>query len=213
MYGCDKFCTYCRPYTRGKGTLQAHEDILKKKIEEVKADGYQEITLLGQKCQRLWQGIWALMMALASFLGRKVGQDWYPSHPFHNVPSLGFYGEDAGKSLLSMTILLPYIHLPLQSGNNDILKLINRRYTVEEVHGEIYHKLKELMPNCAFSTGTSLSASNETDEQFEDTLRMVDYFQFDKCLYLHFLLTRRTPAGEDGRTMFPMETRRNGYAF
>lgn len=199
MYGCDKFCTYCIvPYTRGKERSRLTEDILKE-IEEVKADGYQEITLLGQNVNAYGKDL-GIDDGFGKLL-EEVAKTGIPrirfttSHPWD-------FTEKMLEVIAQYDNIMPYIHLPLQSGNNDILKLMGRRYTVEE-YTEIYHKLKELMPNCAFSTDIIVGFPNETDEQFEDTLRMVDYFQFDNVYTFIFSSREGTPAArmEDNVSM------------
>ncbi len=90
---------------------------------------------------------------------------------------------------------MPFIHLPLQSGNNEILKLMGRRYTIEE-YTEIFMKLKRLIPNCAFSTDIIVGFPNETDEQFNDTLKAMDTFQFDNAYTFIFSAREGTPAAK-----------------
>ena len=174
------------------------EDILKE-IEEVKADGYQEITLLGQNVNAYGKDL-GIDDGFGKLL-EEVAKTGIPrirfttSHPWD-------FTEKMLEVIAQYDNIMPYIHLPLQSGNNDILKLMGRRYTVEE-YTEIYHKLKELMPNCAFSTDIIVGFPNETDEQFEDTLRMVDYFQFDNVYTFIFSSREGTPAArmEDNVSM------------
>jgi tRNA-2-methylthio-N6-dimethylallyladenosine synthase len=90
---------------------------------------------------------------------------------------------------------MPYLHLPVQSGNNEILRLMGRGYTVERFK-MIYDKLKEAIPNIAFSTDMIVGFPNETREQFEDTLKLVDYCKFDFAFIFIYSPRAGTPAAK-----------------
>ena len=129
MYGCNKFCTYCIvPYTRGKERSRLAKDIVKE-VESLVADGYQEITLLGQN---------------VNSYGKDLGNDYNFSNLLEDVAKTGIprirfttshpwdFSEDMIKIIAKYDNIMPAIHLPVQSGNNEVLKLMGRRYTREQ---------------------------------------------------------------------------------
>ena len=89
--------------------------------------------------------------------------------------------------------IMPYIHLPLQSGNDEILRKMNRRYSAKE-YKELYDKLKKAIPGCSFTTDIIVGFPNESDEAFKDTLDMVDYCQYDNAFTFIFSRRKGTPA-------------------
>ncbi len=89
--------------------------------------------------------------------------------------------------------IMPFMHLPVQSGNSDILKIMGRRYTIEE-YKELYDKLKAKVKNVSFSTDIIVGFPNETDAQFEDTLAIVDYCKFDNAFTFIYSPREGTPA-------------------
>ena len=125
MYGCNKFCTYCIvPYTRGKERSRELEEIIKE-VEELKNSGYKEITLLGQNVNSYGKDLnngtdfATLLEAVA-----KTGIDrirFTTSHPWD-------FNEDMIDIIAKYDNIMPSIHLPVQSGNDDVLQLMGRRY-------------------------------------------------------------------------------------
>ena len=192
MYGCDKFCTYCIvPYTRGKQRSRLMEDVLNE-IKQLKEDGYKEVTLLGQNVNaygldlEMDDGFATLLEEVA-----KVGIDrvrFATSHPRDfSLKMVEVMKENKN--------IMPFLHLPVQSGNNEILKLMGRGYTVERFK-MIYDKLKEAIPNIGFSTDMIVGFPNETREQFEDTLKLVDYCKFDFAFLFIYSPRVGTPAAK-----------------
>ena len=129
MYGCDKFCTYCIvPYTRGKQRSRRACEIIRE-VEKLVKDGYQEVTLLGQNVN----GYGKELQNEVSFAGllEMVAKTGIPrlrfvtSHPWD-------FPDEMITTIAKYPNIMPYIHLPLQSGSSRILKLIGRRYTKEE---------------------------------------------------------------------------------
>ncbi len=139
MYGCDKFCTYCIvPYTRGKQRSRRSENILKE-IEKLKYEGYKEVTLLGQNVNAYGKDI-EDELSFPELLARvsDTGIDrirFVTSHPWD-------FTDELIDVIASRKNIMPYIHLPLQSGSSRILKLMGRRYTKEE-YLELYEKIKK----------------------------------------------------------------------
>jgi len=190
MYGCDKFCTYCIvPYTRGKQRSRKKEDILKE-VKELQEAGYQEITLLGQNVNAYGKDCYddyTLANLLEEIAKTKIPRiRFITSHPWD-------FTDDMIQIIAKYENIMPYIHLPIQSGNNEILKKMGRRYTKEE-YLTLFYKLKEQIPNVAISTDIIVGFPGETDEQFEDTLKIVEECKYD--LAYTFIFSKRvgTPA-------------------
>ena len=190
MYGCDKFCTYCIvPYTRGKQRSRLPEDILKE-VEELKKDGYMEITLLGQNVNAYGKDL--VMNYTMTNLLEDVAKIGIPrvrfitSHPWD-------FTDDMIDIIAKYDNIMPYIHLPIQSGSSRILKLMGRRYTKEE-YIELFNKIKNKVPNAAISTDIIVGFPGETEEDFKDTLEVVDKLKYD--LAYTFIFSKRvgTPA-------------------
>jgi len=192
MYGCDKFCTYCIvPYTRGKERSRLIEDIVNE-VQELKADGYQEITLLGQNVNAYGKDL-NLGYDFATLI-EKVAETKIPrirfttSHPwdftFEMVDVIAKYPN-----------VMPAIHLPVQSGNSEILKLMGRRYTREQ-YLALFDYIKKQIPNCVITTDIIVGFPNETDQQFKDTLSLVDYCKFDGAYTFVYSPRVGTPAAK-----------------
>lgn len=205
MYGCDKFCTYCIvPYTRGKERSRHMEDILKE-IIQLKEEGYQEITLLGQnvnsygKDLHMQDGFATLLAASADTAIPRIR--FTTSHPWN-------FSAKMIDVIASYSNIMPFIHLPLQSGDNEILKRMGRRYTIQE-YMELFHKLQARIRNCAFSTDIIVGFPNESDAQFQQTLDIVEECQFDNAFTFIYSPRVGTPAAtfEDTVPMHEKEER------
>lgn len=190
IYGCDKFCTYCIvPYTRGKERSRKLEEIIKE-VEKLKEDGYQEVTLLGQNVNAYGHDL--KDNVLFSDLLETVAKTGIPrirfvtSHPWNftdkMIEVIGKYDN-----------IMPYIHLPIQSGSSRILKLMGRRYTKEQ-YLELFHKMKEQIPNVAITTDIIVGFPGETEDDFKDTLDIVEECQFDGAYTFIFSPREGTPA-------------------
>lgn len=192
MYGCDKFCTYCIvPYTRGKQRSRKPEHILKE-IEDLVNDGYQEVTLLGQNVNAYGKDLNETYRM--NDLLEDVAKTGIPrirfvtSHPWD-------FTDDMIDTIQKYHNIMPYIHLPLQSGSNSILKLMGRRYT-KEAYLELFHKLKKALPYSSITTDIIVGFPNETREDFEDTLNVVRECQFDSAFTFIFSPRVGTPAAK-----------------
>ncbi len=192
MYGCDKFCTYCIvPYTRGKQRSRLMADILDE-VKDLKEKGYKEITLLGQNVNAYGKD---LMMkdGFAELLNEvaKIGIErvrFSTSHP-----------KDFSLRMVEVMRdnknIMPFLHLPVQSGSNNILRKMARGYTVEH-YKMLYDELKKNIPNIAFSTDMIVGFPNETEEEFEETLALVDYCQYDFAFLFIYSPRVGTPAAK-----------------
>lgn len=205
MYGCDKFCTYCIvPYTRGRQRSRLKEDIIKE-VLELKEQGYKEVTLLGQnvnaygKDLNLSYGMAALLENVAKTNIERIR--FVTSHPWD-------FNDDMLEVISKYENIMPYIHLPLQSGSNKVLKLMGRRYTKEE-YLNLVDKIKEKIPNVCLTTDIIVGFPNETDEDFKDTLDVVNYCKYDSAFTFIFSPRIGTPAAkmEDNVSMETKEAR------
>lgn len=192
MYGCDKFCTYCIvPYTRGRQRSRLKEDIIKE-VLELKEQGYKEVTLLGQnvnaygKDLNLSYGMAALLESVAKTNIERIR--FVTSHPWD-------FNDDMLEVISKYENIMPYIHLPLQSGSNKVLKLMGRRYTKEE-YLNLVDKIKEKIPNVCLTTDIIVCFPNETDEDFKDTLDVVNYCKYDSAFTFIFSPRIGTPAAK-----------------
>lgn len=192
MYGCDKFCTYCIvPYTRGKQRSRTPEFILNE-VEELIKNGYQEVTLLGQNVNAYGKDL-KINYNMANLLEdvAKTGIArirFVTSHPWD-------FTDEMIEIIKKYDNIMPYIHLPLQSGSNRILKLMGRRYT-KESYLELYRKLKEALPYSSITTDIIVGFPGETEEDFKDTLEIVKECQYDSAFTFIFSSRVGTPAAK-----------------
>lgn len=192
MYGCDKFCTYCIvPYTRGKERSRQMEDILEE-VDTLIAQGYQEVTLLGQNVNSYGKDLDG-NIDFATLLEAVAQKDiarirFTTSHPWD-------FNERMIAMIAKYDNLMPFIHLPVQSGDNDVLKLMGRRYTIEQ-YKALFDQIKETIPNCAVSTDIIVGFPNETEEQFQKTLDIVNYCKYDNAYTFIYSPRKGTPAAK-----------------
>ena len=190
MYGCDKFCTYCIvPYTRGKQRSRKSIDILKE-VKELKNMGYKEVTLLGQNVNAYGKDL-KNEISFANLLESVAKTNierirFVTSHPWD-------FTDEMIDVISKYDNIMPYIHLPLQSGSNRILKLMGRRYTKEE-YISLFDKIKKNIKNVAVTTDIIVGFPNETDEDFIDTLDVVNYCKYDSAFTFIFSPRENTPA-------------------
>ncbi len=207
MYGCDKFCTYCIvPYTRGKQRSRNHEDIINEVIELKKA-GYKEVTLLGQNVNAYGKDL-DINYGMANLLEDVAKTDidrirFVTSHPWD-------FNNDMINVIKKYSNIMPYIHLPLQSGSDKILKLMGRRYTKED-YLNLYNKLKEALPNCSITTDIIVGFPNEQEEDFNETLKVVNKCKFDSAFTFIFSPREGTPAAKMEDNILLVEKERRLY--
>ena len=192
MYGCDKFCTYCIvPYTRGKQRSRKSEFIIDE-VKKLVSDGYKEVTLLGQNVNAYGKDL-NIDYNMANLLEdvAKTGIErvrFVTSHPWD-------FTDNMIDVISKYENIMPYIHLPLQSGSTSILKKMGRRYTKEE-YLNLFHKIKEKIPNCAITTDIIVGFPNESDEDFNETLEVVNECKFDSAFTFIFSPRIGTPAAK-----------------
>lgn len=192
MYGCDKFCTYCIvPYTRGKERSRKFADVMKE-VKELEELGYQEVTFLGQNVNA-------------------YGKDLDEGHDFAdlleaaaktNIPRIRFttshpwdFNDRMIEVIGKYPNIMKFIHLPVQSGSSEVLKRMNRRYTRED-YLNLVNKMKERIPGLTLSTDIIVGFPNESDEEFNETLTLVDEVGYDAAFTFIYSPRRGTPAAK-----------------
>lgn len=192
QYGCDKFCSYCIvPYTRGKQRSRLPQDIIKE-VELLKEEGYKEVTLLGQNVNAYGKDL-DINYTMANLLEdvSKTNIDrvrFVTSHPWD-------FSDDMIDVIAKYDNIMPYIHLPLQSGSDNILKKMNRRYTIEE-YKKLFYKLKEKIKGVSITTDIIVGFPNETEIDFEETLKIYDELKYDLAYTFIYSPREGTPAAK-----------------
>ena len=191
MFGCDYYCTFCIvPFTRGKMQSRPKEEILKE-IKDLASKNYVEIILLGQTVNAY--GIdFKYTYDFADLLQEVSLVDGIKWIRFTSPYPTNFNDKQI-KTICFTDKIAKHIHLPLQSGNNEILRKMARRYTVEQFLDVVY-KFRELCPNIALSTDIIVGFPYETDEQFEDTLEVVRKVKFDQAFMFAYSERQGTKA-------------------
>ena len=190
IYGCNKFCTYCIvPYTRGKERSRHFQDVLNECQRLIDA-GYQEITLLGQNVNAYGKDLdegydFADLLEAVAKLG---------------IPRLRFttsHPWDFSSKMIDIIAKYPnimkFIHLPVQSGNDEILRKMGRRYTREQ-YLNLVKEMREKIPGLSLSTDIIVGFPNETEEQFQDTCSLVDIVQYEAAFTFIYSPRKGTPA-------------------
>ncbi|MXN50476.1 tRNA (N6-isopentenyl adenosine(37)-C2)-methylthiotransferase MiaB [Shinella sp. AETb1-6] len=193
--GCDKFCTFCVvPYTRGSEVSRPVAQIVTE-AERLVEGGVREITLLGQNVNA-WHGLgpdgteWGLgdlLYRLAEIEGL-ARLRYTTSHPRDMDDRLIEAHRDLSK-------LMPYLHLPVQSGSDRILKAMNRRHTAAEYIALIEH-IRAVQPDLAISGDFIVGFPGETDEDFEDTMRLIETVGYAQAFSFKYSIRPGTPGAE-----------------
>ena len=191
MYGCDKFCTYCIvPYTRGKQRSRMPEDIISE-VKDLIKNGYREVTLLGQNVNAYGKDFKDRNYTMENLLEdvAKTGIDrvrFVTSHPWD-------FTDNMIDIIAKYDNICNYIHLPVQSGSDKILKLMGRRYT-KESYMKLYNKIREKVKNCSITTDIIVGFPNETEEDFNETLKLAEECKFDSAFTFIYSPRENTPA-------------------
>ena len=191
-YGCDKFCTYCIvPYTRGKERSRNEEDIIKECQELVKK-GYKEITLLGQNVDSYGKDL-KNGSSFAGLLDKIASL---------NIPRLRFltsypsdFKDDVIEVMAKHDNIMKFIHLPVQSGSDNVLKRMARRYTSEE-YLNLVDRIRKIIPNIEFSTDIIVGFPNETYDEFKETLELVKKVHYTSAFTFIYSPRVGTPAAK-----------------
>ena len=190
MRGCDKFCTFCIvPFTRGRERSRSIDGIIKEAEHSVK-QGFVEVTLLGQNVNsyRTPEGSFAdLLSEISKIKGLKRIRYTSP-HPRDMT-------DDVLKVMRDNSNICNYIHLPLQSGSDRILKRMNRTYNRSEFLA-LCDKIRTFMPDCSLSTDIIVGFPGETESEFEDTLDIVRQVEFNSSFMFKYSSRPGTKASQ-----------------
>ena len=193
MYGCNNFCSYCIvPYVRGRERSRKPEDVLEE-CRQLIEEGYKEITLLGQNVNSYGKDLglgvdFADLIAQVAELEGEFTVRFMTSHP-----------RDASRKLFDVMAshekIAKQFHLPFQSGNDRILKAMNRHYDVQQYRALIDYG-RSLMPEIVFTSDVIVGFPGETEEEFEDTLKLVEEVRYDAPFTFIYSPRPGTPAAE-----------------
>ena len=191
MYGCNNFCSYCIvPYVRGRERSRKPEDILSE-VRELVAEGYKDITLLGQNVNSYGKDLdepmdFADLLSQVNDIPGDFLIRFMTSHP-----------KDATQKLFETMArcekVAPVLHLPFQAGNDRVLKVMNRRHTREQYLEKI-RAIKALIPDIVLTSDVIVGFPGETTEEFEDTLKVLEEVRFDALFTFIFSPRTGTPA-------------------
>ena len=201
MNGCNNFCTYCIvPYVRGRERSRQPKDIIDE-VKELAKKGYKEITLLGQnvnsylrveKEKNIPFEKYEDVDSFASLLKAVDKIDGIERIRFIS-PHPKDFTDDVIDAIANCDKVCKLIHLPLQSGNTKVLKEMNRKYTKEQ-YLELVEKMKKKIPNLTLSTDIIVGFPGETDEEFLDTLDVVERVNFEQIYMFIYSRRKGTPA-------------------
>ncbi len=192
MYGCDNFCSYCIvPYVRGRERSREMADILRE-ARELKENGVKEIMLLGQNVNSYGKGLdgdvsFAKLLRELDAMGIERIR-FMTSHPKD-------LSDELIRAMGECQHVLPQFHLPVQHGNDEILRRMNRRYTREQYLDKV-RKLREAVPGIGLTTDIIVGFPGETEEQFQDTLSIVREVGYDSAFTFIYSPRKGTAAAD-----------------
>ncbi len=176
MYGCNNFCSYCIvPYVRGRERSRKLENVLKE-VKDLVENGYKEITLLGQNVNSYGKDLndgtsFAKLIDEIAKIDGKFRLRFMSNHPKDIT-------EEVVRAIANNPHACKAIHLPVQSGSTRTLSLMNRKYTREQYLQEV-EMIREIIPNCAITTDIIVGFPTETEQDFEDTVSLVEEVGYD----------------------------------
>ena len=193
MFGCDEFCTYCIvPYTRGKERSRSKDEIIEE-VKQLVKQGYKEVTLLGQNVNAYGKDKKEDDYTFGDLLRDldQTGIDrirFTTSHP-HDLD------KKTMEAMRDSKHVMPFFHLPVQSGSNPVLKKMNRHYT-KESYLKVLNELKETVPGISVTTDIIVGFPGETEEDFMETLDLVEKADFEGAFTFVFSKREGTPAAK-----------------
>ena len=204
-YGCNNFCTYCIvPYVRGRERSRDMKSIISE-CEKLINDGYKEITLLGQNVNSYGNDVpdesvnFANLLREVAKIDGKFRIRFMTSHPKDLT-------EDVVKAIRDNDKICNNIHLPIQAGSNSVLKNMNRRYTREHYLGLI-DMIRRYLPDCGITTDIMVGFPYETEEDFLDTMDIVEKVRFSTAFTFSYSVRKGTKAAE--MPQIPYEIKQN----
>ncbi len=202
MYGCNNFCTYCIvPYVRGRERSRNPEDILNE-IRELAKNGYKEITLLGQNVNSYGNDNFKYCNSKVTSEINTFAKLLRAVNEIDGIEKIKFisphpkdFKDDVIEAIRDSEKVSKLVHLPLQAGNTKVLKEMNRKYSKEE-YLDLVKKMREKIPGVSFSTDIIVGFPGETDEEFEDTLDVVNKVKFDQIFMFIYSSREGTVAAD-----------------
>ena len=223
MYGCDNFCTYCIvPYVRGRERSRKPDDIIAE-AKEVAKQGYKEIMLLGQNVNSYLRsemkdikegklkdenGDYSEINSFAKLL-REINKIEGIERIRFVSPHPKDFTDDVIEAIRDCDKVCKFVHLPLQSGSTNMLKVMNRKYTKEQ-YLSLVEKMKNQIPNTKFSTDIIVGFAGETEEDFEDTLDVVNKVKFEQVFMFIYSRRKGTP-GDNMENQIPEEIKHKRF--
>ena len=194
MEGCNKYCSFCVvPHTRGHEVSRPFDDILKE-VKSLADQGVREINFLGQNVNNFKGEKDGEKSSLAELIRDAAQIDnidrlrFTTSHPFE-------FKDDLVELYLDVPELVSHVHLPVQSGSDRILKLMRRRYT-RESYLDLVNRIRTNRPDISFSSDFIVGFPGETEEDFQDTLDVIDSVKFDESFSFIYSPRPNTPAAK-----------------
>ncbi|MDD4150968.1 MAG: tRNA (N6-isopentenyl adenosine(37)-C2)-methylthiotransferase MiaB [Bacteroidales bacterium] len=192
--GCNNFCSYCIvPYTRGRERSSSYNDIINE-VADLRDKGYKEITLLGQNVNSYYFEDDNKMVDFPTLI--KMVAETAPEMRIRFTTS---HPKDISDSLIEAIAqydnICNHIHLPVQSGSNKVLKLMNRKYT-REWYLERIEKIKSTIPNCGLSSDIFCGFSEETETEFQETLDLMNIVEYDSAFLFKYSVRPDTAASK-----------------
>ncbi|HHY82810.1 MAG TPA: tRNA (N6-isopentenyl adenosine(37)-C2)-methylthiotransferase MiaB [Clostridiales bacterium] len=193
MYGCNNFCSYCIvPYVRGRERSRHREDILEE-VQDLAEEGYKEITLLGQNVNSYGKDL------DRQYLFHQLLRDINGVNGIERIRFTTSHPKDLSDELIETMAeckkVCRHLHLPIQSGSNRILKAMNRKYTREN-YLQLVEKIKKAMPDISLTTDIIVGFPGESEEDFKDTLDIVEKVRYDSAFTFIYSPRRGTPAAK-----------------
>jgi tRNA-2-methylthio-N6-dimethylallyladenosine synthase len=205
MYGCNNFCTYCIvPYVRGRERSRQPEAIIEE-ITELGSRGYREVTLLGQNVNSYGKDLgtgldFADLIRLVDEVAGIERIRYMTSHPRD-------FTDKLIDSIAASSKVCEHFHLPVQSGSNAILEAMNRGYT-RETYLKLVQRVRQMVPGAAITTDLIVGFPGETEDDFADTLDLVEQVGFDAAFTFAYSPRSGTPAAELHGQLQPEEKNR-----
>lgn len=204
--GCDYFCTYCVvPYVRGRQRSKDFNTVINE-TKELVNQGYKEITLLGQTVDSYGKdfgdpdiSLSSLLRALNSISGLKRIR-FVTSHPVDIT-------DELIETVAELDNVCEYFHIPMQSGNTEILEKMKRGYTAQEYY-QLINKIKAKIKNVSITSDFIVGFPGETEDQFQDTVKAVEELLFDQCNTAMYSPRKQTPAATWKEKQIPKEVKK-----
>lgn len=190
QYGCNKYCTYCIvPYTRGRERSRLPKDIIAE-VRELAEQGYKEVTLLGQNVNDygldLKTADFADLLRMTNDVERIERIRFTTSNPWN-------FTDKLIETIATCEKVVEHIHLPVQSGNNFVLRRMNRGHT-REYYLDLVAKIRKAIPDVSLTTDIIVGFPGETEEMFQDTLSLVEQVRYDNAYTFIYSPRKGTPA-------------------